>query len=87
MSDPAAQVPRIPKEAKSLVYKDFWEAGPAPPPNPSKSRPNAFVNTGLGRKQKGCSGFGLRDSPGVRLRRAGEYWWSFFFAVSCSVDL
>lgn len=87
MSDPAAQVPRIPQEAKSLVYKDFWEAEPAPPPtNPSKSRHNAFVNTGLERKQKGCSGFGPRDSPGVRLRRAGEYWWTFL-ASSCSVDL
>lgn len=34
-SDPAAQVPRIPQEAKSLVYKDFWEAEPAPHPTPA----------------------------------------------------
>lgn len=54
-----------------------------PPPNPSKSRHNAFVNTGLERKQKGCSGFGPRDSPGVRLRRVG---WTFF-ALGCPVDL
>lgn len=39
MSDPAAQVPHIPKEAKSLVYKDFWEAGPAPDPTPASPDP------------------------------------------------
>lgn len=43
MSDPAAQVPRIPQEAKSLVYKDFWEAEPAPRPRPTPASPDTML--------------------------------------------